>query len=50
MNVKKVNTSGVQVLTHFGPTLGSTIESRMNWTIHSTPVMKPVGIRRSCRR
>ena len=50
MNTKNVRRSGVQVLTHFVPTLGSTIESRMNWTTNSSAFMKPDGIIRSCLR
>ena len=50
MKKKSVSSSGVQVLTHFLPTFGSTIESRTNSTSASRPFMNPVGILRSCFR
>ena len=40
---KNVRTSGVQVMTHFGPTFGLTMESRMNWTMASIPFIHPEG-------
>ena len=50
MKTKNVTISGVQVLTHFFPTLGSTIESRMNSTTASSAFVNPEGTSRSCFR
>ena len=44
MKTKNVRISGVQVLTHFLPTFGCTIESRTNSTTASSAFMKPDGI------
>ena len=43
MNRKSVSSSGVHVRTHFDPTLGCTIESRMNSTTASRAFMNPRG-------
>ena len=50
MKKKKVRISGAHVRTYFAPTLGRTIESRMNSTTNSRAFMKPSGISRSCSR
>ena len=50
MKTKSVSTRGVQVLTHFLPTLGSTMESRTYSTTASRAFMKPEGMGRSCFR
>ena len=43
MKKNNVRTNGVQVMTHFGPTFGLTMESRMNWTMASIPFIHPDG-------
>jgi hypothetical protein len=45
---KNVNMSGVHVFTHFGPTLGATIESRINCVIDSIAFAIPFGIKLFC--
>ena len=41
---KNVNINGVQVLTHFSPTFGLTIESLINWTMASMAFNQPEGM------
>ncbi len=48
MNTKKVSSSGAHVLTHFLPTFGRSIESRIHSTRYSSAFAKPEGIGRSC--
>ena len=53
MNTNIVSSSGVQVLTHFPPTFGSTTVSRRNRTITSSTLRPPDGTtvpRRTDRR
>ena len=50
MKMNNVRRRGVQVFTHFLPTFGRAMESRMNSTTASRAFMSPVGIGRSCFR
>ena len=48
--MNSVRMKGVQVPTHFFPTLGSTMESRTYSTTASSAFMNPDGTGRSCFR